>query len=63
MEEEKVEIKIQEDEVEDGRDKRRVPNEGPRENRQSLKRMTHGWDDAHKHMSQIRVTHQNKCAL
>ena len=31
MEEEKVEVKIQEDEVEDGRDKRRARSEGRRE--------------------------------
>ena len=23
--------------------------------------MTHGWDDAHKHLSQCRVTHHYKC--
>ena len=50
-EEEEVEVKVQEDEVEDERDKRRVQSEGRRENRQSLRRMTHGWDDAHKHLS------------
>ena len=61
MEEEKVEVKVQEDEVE--RDKRRVQSEGRRENRQSLRRMTHGWDDAHKHLSQCRVTYHYKCAL
>ena len=25
------------------------------------RRMTHGWDDAHKHLSQCRVTHHYKC--
>ena len=42
MEEEKVEFKVQEDEVEDGRDKGRVRSEGRIENKQSLRRMTHG---------------------
>ena len=36
MEKEKIEIKIQEDEVEDVRDKRRMQNENPRENRHLL---------------------------
>ena len=62
MEEEKVEVTVQEDEVEYERDKGRVQSEGRRENRQSLRRMTHGWDDAHKHLSQCRVTHHYKCA-
>ena len=53
MEEEKVEVKVQEEEVED-RERR--------ENRQPPRSMTHGWNDAHKHLSQCRVTHYYKCA-
>ena len=60
MEEEKVEVKVQEDEVENGRDK--VQSEGRRETRHSRRRMTHGWDDAHKHLSQCRVRHHYECA-
>ena len=43
MEEEKVEVKVREDEVEDERDCEQCKVEDRRENRQSLKRMTHGW--------------------
>ena len=42
MEDEKVEVKVQEDEVEDGRDKMKSAKRGSN--------MTHGWDDAHKHL-------------
>ena len=42
MEEEKVEVKVQEEEVEDGEKRRGEQSEGRRENRQSLRRMTHG---------------------
>ena len=28
-----------------------------------LRRMTHGWDDAHKHLSQCRMTDHYTCAL
>ena len=31
--------------------------ERERENKQSLRRMTHGWDDAHQHLSQCGVSH------
>ena len=55
MEKEKVEVKVQEEEVEDGRD-----NE---ESKARVEERTHGWDDAHKQLSQCRVTHNNKCAL
>ena len=53
MEEEKVEVKVQEDEVEDGTDKRRVRRGSRREIKLTTKRMTHGWDDAHKHLSNL----------
>ena len=50
MEEEKVEVNVKEEEVE-GRERRgREQNEDRRENRQPLRRMTHGWDDTHKHL-------------
>ena len=42
MEEEKVEVKVQEEEVEDRERRRGEQSEGRKENRQSLKRMTHG---------------------
>ena len=64
MEEEKVEVKVQEEEeVEDGRDNEESKVRIEERTRQSLRRMTHGWDDAHKHLSQCRVTHHYKCAL
>ena len=62
MEEEKVEVKIQE-EVEDRERRGSEQSEDRRENRQSLRRMTHGWDDTHTHLSQCRLTHHYKCAL
>ena len=46
MEEGKVEVKVQEEEVEDRERRRREQSEDRKENRQSLRRMTHGWDDA-----------------
>ena len=57
IEEEKVEVKVQEEEVEDRERRRRDQSEDRRENRQSLKRMTHGWDDAHQHLSQCGIAH------
>ena len=42
MEEEKVEVKVQEDEVEDGERQMKSATRDRRENRQSLRRMTHG---------------------
>ena len=36
--------------------------EGRNETKQSLRRMTHGWDDAHKRLNQCRVTYHYKCA-
>ena len=62
MEEEKVDVKVQEEEVEDRERHGREQSEDRRENRQSLRRMTHGWDDAHQHLSQCRVRHHYKCA-
>ena len=56
------EVKHQEDEVEDGRDKWRVRREGRRENRQSHRRMKHGWYDAQRHLTQCRVTDCYTCA-
>ena len=52
MEEEKVEVKVQGEEVEvENRERQwREQSEDRRENRQSLRRMTHGWYDAHKHL-------------
>ena len=57
--------KVQEEEVEvEDRERRgREQSEDRRENRQSLRRMTHGWDDAHKHMSHCGITHRYACAL
>ena len=40
----------------------RVQRGDRRENKQSLRRLTHGWDDAHHHLSQRGVTHHYKCA-
>ena len=62
MEEEKVEFKVQEEEVEDRERHGRAQSEDRRENRQSLRRMRHGWDDAHKHLSQCGITHHYECA-
>ena len=42
MEEEKVEVKVQEEEVGDRERRKGEQSEGRRENRQPLKRMTHG---------------------
>ena len=64
MEEEKVEVKVQEAEVEDRENARKRAKWGSkRENKQSLRRMTHGWDDAHQHLSQCGITHHYACAL
>ena len=54
MEEERVRIKVQAEEEEEIRaTHEREQGEEKRENKQSLKRMTHGWDDAHQHLSQM----------
>ena len=59
MEEEKVEVKVQTEEEEIGETHGREQGEDRRErdNKQSLRRMTHGWDDAHQHLSQCGITH------
>ena len=58
MEEERVEVKVQtEEEEEKGKTHGREQGEEKRENKQSLKRMAHGWDDAHQHLSQCGITH------
>ena len=62
MEEEKVEVKGQEEEVEDRETHGREQREEKGENKQSLRRMTHGWDDAHQHLSQCGITHHYACA-
>ena len=51
MEEEKVEVKVQAEEEEKGETHGREQGEEKGENKQSLRRMTHGWDDAHQHLS------------
>ena len=53
MEEERVEVKVQEEEVEDRERHGREQSEDRRENRQSLRRMTYGRDDARQHLSQM----------
>ena len=63
MEGEKVEVKVQEEEVADREGHGREQSEDRRENRQSPRRKTHGWDDAHKHLSQCGITHLDTCAL
>ena len=63
MEEEKVEVKVQEEEVEDRETHGREQSEDRRENKQSIRRMTHVCDDAHQHLSQCGITHHYACAL
>ena len=63
MEEEKVEVKVQSEEEEIGETHGREQGEEKGENKQSLRRMTHGWDDAHQHLSQCGITHHYTCAL
>ena len=46
MEEERVEVKVQAEEEEIGETHGREQGEEKGENKQSLRRMTHGWDDA-----------------
>ena len=55
-------VKVQEDDVEDRETHGRKLGEEKGENKQSLRRMTHGWDDAHQHLSQRRVTDYYICA-
>ena len=56
MEEEGVEVKVQAEEEEIGETHGREQGEEKGENKQSLKHMTHGWDDAHQHLSQCGIT-------
>ena len=51
MEEEKVEIKVQAVEEEIGETRGREQGKEKKENKHSLRRMTHGWYDAHQHLS------------
>ena len=57
MEEERVEVKVQAEEEEIAETHGREQGEEKAENKQSLRRMTHGWDDAHQHLSQCGITH------
>ena len=63
MEEERVEVKVQAEEEKKGDTHGREQGEEKGENRQSLRRMTHGWDDAHQHLSQSGITHHHTFAL
>ena len=63
MEEEGVEVEGQAEEEEIGETHGREQGEGKGENKQSLRRMTHGWDDAHKQLSQCGITNHYECAL
>ena len=63
MEEERVEVKVQAEEEEIGETHGREQDEEKGENRQSLRRMTHGWDDAHQHLSQCGITHHSARVL
>ena len=51
MEEEGVQVQVQAEEKEIGETHGREQGEEKGENKQSLRRMTHGWDDAHQHLS------------
>ena len=62
MEEERVEVKVQTEEKEIGETHGREQGEEKGENKQSLGRMTLGWDDAHQHLSQCGITHHYTCA-
>ena len=53
MEQERAEVKDQAVEEEIGETHGREQGEEKGENKQSLRRMTHGWDDAHQHLSQL----------
>ena len=56
MEEERVEVEHQIEEEEIGETHGREQGEEKEENKQSLRHMTHGWDDAHQHLSQCGIT-------
>ena len=58
MEEEGEQVQVPAEEEEIGETHGREQGEEKGENKQSLKRMTHGWDDAHQHLSQYGITHQ-----
>ena len=62
MEEDGVKVQVQAEE-EIGETHGREQGEEKGENKQSLKRMTHGWDDAHQHLSQCGITHHSARAL
>ena len=49
MEEEGVQVQVQAEGEEIGETHGREQGEEKGENKQSLRRMTHGWDDAHQH--------------
>ena len=63
MGEEGVVVKVQAEEEEIGETHGKEQGEEKGENKQSLRRMTHGWDDAHQHLSQCGITHHYTCAL
>ena len=63
MEEKRVKVQVQAQEEEIGETHGREQGEEKGENKQSLRRMTHGWDDAHQHMSQCGSTHHSARAL
>ena len=62
MEEKGVQVQVQAEE-EIGETHGREQGEEKGENKQSLRRMTHGWDDAHQHLRQCGITHNLTCAL
>ena len=61
MEEEGVQVQVQAEEEETGETHGREQGEEKEENKQSLRRMTHGWDDAH--LSQCGITHHSARVL
>ena len=63
MEEERVEVKVQTEEEEIGETHGREQGEEKGENKQSLRRMTNGWDDAHQHLNRCGITHHQSCTL
>ena len=63
MEGERVKVQVQAEEEEIGETHGREQSEEKGENKQSLKRMTHGWDDAHQHLGQCGITHHSARAL
>ena len=63
MEEEGKQVQVQAEEEEIGETLGREQGEEKRENKQSLRRMTHGWDDAYQHLSHCGITHHLACTL